>query len=204
MLAESSIQFFEAQFQRQVGADDLHLNPFEEAALPWVQGRVLDYGCGLGNLALAAARRGCRVLALDASPTAVTHLQQVAVAESLSLQARQEDLRTHRLDEEFDTIVCIGLLMFFDCDTAWHKLEELQGHLRPGGVMVLNVLEEGTTYLDMFDPQGHCLFPAALVEERFRGWEVRYRAHQLFPAPNAQVKAFVTVVARKPAADPVS
>ena len=66
-----SIRFFEAQFERQVREEDLRLNPFEEAALPRLRGRILDYGCGLGNLAMAAARNGCSVVALDGSRTAI-------------------------------------------------------------------------------------------------------------------------------------
>jgi len=56
-----SIHFFETQFRQQVAAGALHLNPFETLALPYLRGRVLDYGCGLGNLAVAAAQGGCEV-----------------------------------------------------------------------------------------------------------------------------------------------
>jgi tellurite methyltransferase len=200
MPTDASVRFFDDQFRRQVQQHDLRFNPFEEAALPWLRGRVLDYGCGLGNLSLAAARRGCTVLALDASETAVAHLRGVAAAEALPVEARREDLRFHRVEGEFDSIACIGLLMFFDCATAWRKLHELQEHLHPGGVLVLNVLEQGTTYLDMFDPAGHCLFAAAEVDAHLRGWEMLHRREERFPAPNGRLKAFLTLVARKPVA----
>ena len=71
MNTDSSVSFFDQQFQRQVRESDLALNPFEQQALPHLQGVVLDYGCGLGNLALAAARRGCNVVALDGSYNAI-------------------------------------------------------------------------------------------------------------------------------------
>lgn len=64
---DHSVRFFDQQFRRQIGARDFALNPFEQAALPYLSGRVLDYGCGLGNLACAAAERGCSVVVLDAS-----------------------------------------------------------------------------------------------------------------------------------------
>ena len=51
-----SVRFFEAQFQRQVSSGEFELNPFERLALPYLSGEVLDLGCGLGNLAVAAAR----------------------------------------------------------------------------------------------------------------------------------------------------
>lgn len=201
-MGDASIRFFDTQFRRQIRQAELALNPFEQRALPWLQGRVLDYGCGLGNLALAAGRRGCTVLALDASPAAIEHLQARAAAEALPVQAVLQDLASHHVEGEFDTVVCIGLLMFFDCDTAWRKLRELQDHLRPGGVAVVNVLVEGTTYLAMFDPQAHCLPTAATLLERFAGWEILAADHEDFPAPDGTVKSFSTIIARKPPQPP--
>lgn len=200
MSTSTSVDFFEQQFQRQVREEGQRLNPFEEAALPRLQGRVLDYGCGLGNLALAAARHGCQVTALDASPTAIAHLRQVAAEESLPLETIEADLRDYRLDQSYDTVVCIGLLMFFDCQHARLQLAQLQEQLRPGGVAVLNVLVEGTTYMDMFDPQRHCLLSVQQVRECFKGWSIEHEALQDFPAPGERVKSFVTLIARKPQA----
>ena len=58
-----SVDFFDAQFRQQIERGAFALNPFEAAALPFLRGRVLDFGCGLGNLALHAARHGHTVLA---------------------------------------------------------------------------------------------------------------------------------------------
>lgn len=193
-----SVEFFEEQFRRQVAAGEHALNPFETAALPHLRGEVLDYGCGLGHLALAAARGGCRVQALDASPTAIAYLHAQAQQEDLPVQAQVADLRTWRLQEDFDGIVCIGLLMFFDCPTALAQLQQLQAHVRPGGIAVVNVLVEGTTYLDMFGPEGHCLLPPDRLRELFAGWEVLEESRQEFPAPDGTRKVFATVTARRP------
>jgi len=193
----SSVEFFDKQFQRQVVSGEIELNPFERAALSHLRGRVLDFGCGLGALAVAAARRGCSVLALDASPTAIEHLRQVATRDALSLEVQEVDLRNYRLEEDFDTIVSIGLLMFFDCPTALRQLAQLQSRVRPGGTAVLNVLIEGTTYLDMFDPRGYCLFAREELRKQFAGWDVLSCDYQDFPAPGNQIKSFVTLIARK-------
>ena len=82
MAPPGSVDFFERQFRRQVRETDFALNPFEQLALPHVAGSVLDLGCGLGNLSLEAARRGCSVTAVDASPTALEHLRAVALRRS--------------------------------------------------------------------------------------------------------------------------
>lgn len=198
MNPRSSIEFFEEQFQRQVAARDYALNPFERAALPHLSGRVLDYGCGLGNLALHAARAGCRVTAIDASHTAIEHLQAVARSESLPLHAVEAELSDYRLAEDFDTVVCIGLLMFFDCPTAYRQLGELQAHVRPGGIVIVNVLVEGTTFMDMFAPGKYCLFERGELQERFRDWQIVSQLFQDFDAPGNKRKAFCTIIARKP------
>lgn len=198
MPEDRSIEFFDRQFARQVNEPDPGLNPFEQAALPHLRGRVLDYGCGLGQLALAAARTGCPVVALDASEVAIARLQGLAEAERLPLRASVADLRDHRLGEDYDTIVCIGLLMFFDCPTAERALAELQAHLRAGGTMVVNVLVQGTTFMDMFDPKGYCLFGRDALLQRFEGWEILASEHDDYPAPRGLNKAFCTVTARKP------
>jgi tellurite methyltransferase len=194
----SSIQFFETQFQRQVDAGEIELNPFEVATVPYLRGRVLDYGCGLGALAITAARRGCSVLALDASHTAIEHLRQVAARDALPIEAHEADLRTYSLGEDFDTVVSIGLLMFFDCPTSLRQLAQLQSRVRPGGMAVVNVLVEGTSYLDMFDAQGYCLFARDELRKRFAGWNVLSDEYQDFPAPRNLTKSFVTIIAQKP------
>lgn len=198
MPSNASVDFFDRQFQQQLARSEHALNPFEAAAFERAQGRLLDFGCGLGNLALAAARRGQPVLALDASPTAIVHLQQVARDEGLPLQARQADLREPIELDGFDTVVSIGLLMFFDCATAHSRLDWLLAQVRPGGIVALNVLVTGTTYLDMFAPAGHCLFDRRALQTRVAGWELLLDRHDEFAAPGNTVKAFSTVIARRP------
>jgi tellurite methyltransferase len=198
MKTNKSITFFDQQFQRQVRDQDFTLNPFELAALPHLRGRVLDFGCGMGNLALAATRRGCSVVAMDASPYAISHLRQRALAEALPIEAIEADLRNHAVTADFDCVVSIGLLMFFDCATAVRVLSMLQARVRPGGIAVINILGEGTTYLDMFEPGHYCLFARNELASRFAGWEIMHSEFRDFDAPDRRIKSFVTLIARKP------
>ena len=193
-----SVQFFDAQFERQARGEDFALNPFEQAALPYLRGHVLDFGCGMGNLAFAAAARGSSVLALDASPAAITHIRQRAADTALAVEAGLADLRDHAINEDFDAVVSIGLLMFFDCATALRMLTQLQAHVRGGGVAAVNVLVEGTTYLDMFEAQDHCLFARAELAQHFSGWSILHAESSDFEAPGGMRKVFETVIARKP------
>lgn len=193
-----SVAFFERQFRQQIGERDFKLNPFDLDVLPHLTGRVLDFGCGLGNLAIAAAESGCSVLALDASPTAIVHLRRRAADTDLPIEAIEADLRDYRIDGDFDCVVSIGLLMFFDCATTLRTVSMLQERVRPGGIAVINTLIEGTTYSEIFQPGSYCLLPRDELRQRFSGWEILHLDYRDFEAPGQTIKSFVTLIARKP------
>ena len=152
----------------------------------------------MGNLAFAAARRGCQVTALDASPTAIAHIQRGASAECVPLSAALADLRDYQIARQYDCVVSIGLLMFFDCPTALRVLAELQEHVRPGGGAVVNELIKGTSCLELFDSTDHCLLAPSELQDRFSGWAIERSEFNDFQAPGKTVKRFSTVIARKP------
>lgn len=193
----ASVEFFETQFQRQVRERDYELNPFETLALDYLEGAVLDLGSGLGNLSLEAARRGHDVLAVDASPSAVARINSDAEREGLPVRAIEVDVTKWKIDEQFDTIVVIGLLMFLRRERALELLRTIQEHVRPGGIAIINVLIEGTTYMEMFDPDDYYLFGRNELEEHFSGWNILSSVHETFPAPEGTQKNFSTVVAKK-------
>jgi tellurite methyltransferase len=194
-----AVDFFDRQFRGQVVAGDFALNPFEQATLPYLAGEVLDLGCGLGNLALAAARGGCRVTALDGSAAAIAYLAAAGEAAALPLVARQADFAAENPAGEFDAVVAIGLLMFFARPRATELLAAMQRATRPGGVAVVNVLIEGTTFLAMFGEGPYTLFGRDELGRSFAGWEILRSSHEGFDAPGGTRKEFATVIARKPA-----
>jgi len=198
LLNNRAVEFFDTQFQRQAAAGDYALNPFERGILPFIFGDVLDLGCGLGNLAIAAAREGCRVTALDASPTAIADLGRRAVEQNLVIAAREADLRNFMIEGQFDCVVAIGLLMFFKKVAARQGLTRIKELVKPGGIAAVNVLIEGTTFLGMFDPGEYYLFSENETQEFFAGWVQEYLNIESFPAPGETTKRFCTLVARRP------
>ena len=199
VLQNRAIEFFDSQFERQIAAADYSFNPFEKAILPFVFGDVLDLGCGLGNLSIAAAMRGCRVTALDASPAAITDLARRAAEQGLPITAGVADLANIALEGQFDSVVAIGLLMFFEKQVARAGLARVKDLTKPGGIAAVNALIEGTTYLDMFEPDKYYLFAEDELPKSFGGWTQEYLKIESFPMPNETVKRFCTLVARRPA-----
>ena len=198
MNPNKSVEFFETQFQRQVRERDYALNPFETVALDFLTGTVLDLGAGLGNLSLEAGRRGHHVVAVEASPTAVARINADAERERLPVRAIQADIESWVIDQSYDTIVAIGLLMFFRRERALELLRALQERVNPGGRAIVNVLIEGTTFLGMFQRESYYLFSPRELEERFAGWAILLSRNQTFPGPGDTRKEFSTVVAEKP------
>lgn len=197
MSPSKAVEFFGAQFERQIESADFTLNPFEILALPHLRGSVLDLGCGLGNLSIAAARQGATVTAIDACGNAIASLASRARAEALSIAPSRADLREWRPSRTYDAIACIGLLMFFDRAAALSGLAAVRDAVAPGGVAVVNVLVAGTTYMAMFDRAGYHIFTREELLRPFPEWHHELTAHD-FPAPGDTLKRFLTLVARRP------
>lgn len=106
---------------------------YAEAALarvtPTAEARVLDVAAGTGALALAAARTGAQVLAIDFSPGMVA---RIAAARLPNVEARVMDGQKLDLpDGSFEAVFSIfGVIMFPD----WRRgLAEMARVTRPGG-----------------------------------------------------------------------
>lgn len=75
--------------------------------------RVLDVAAGTGNTALAAARRGARVLATDFVPELLEAAKRRAQAEGLELAVQEADAQALPFDDEsFDVVLSTFGVMF--------------------------------------------------------------------------------------------
>jgi SAM-dependent methyltransferase len=94
--------------------------------------RVLDVAAGSGNAALAAARRGARVIATDFVPQLLASAVRRARAEGLDLETQEADAQALPFaDARFDVVLStFGVMFAPDQDAAARELLRV---CRPGG-----------------------------------------------------------------------
>ncbi len=103
-----------------------------EAVDVWAGARVLDVAAGNGNAALAAARRGCEVVAVDYVPELLEQLDARAHAEALSITSKIGDAEALAEDAaSFDFVVSTVGVMFAPNQAAAGS--ELERVIKPGG-----------------------------------------------------------------------
>lgn len=103
---------------------------------------VLDLACGPGRHSLALARRGFRVTGVDRTARYLDIARQKAVAESLSVEWQQVDMRAFRRPQAFDAALSLFTSFGYFEDPAddLRVAENLFASLRPGGRLVVDMM----------------------------------------------------------------
>jgi len=97
---------------------------------------VLDAACGTGNLAVIAARRGCRVSGLDIATNLIAQARERAGREALAIKFTEGDAEAMPYaDASFDVVVSMYGVMF--APRPEQVASELTRVTKPGGLIAL-------------------------------------------------------------------
>lgn len=152
---------------------------------------VLDMGAGSGIMALTAAKRAARVLAVDINPAAVRCTRVNALLNNLEkrIEVWQSNLFSDVRGETFDLILFNP--PYFrgqpqeGFDQAWRSADaverfaaELYAHLKPGGAALLVLSSDGdaASFLKTFEENGFDLEMIAcqrFLAETFTVYRIR-------------------------------
>ena len=99
--------------------------------------RVLEYGCGIGRLAIPLAQRAEHVTAVDASPAMLAAGREKAGPAANIDFLSVDEFRTR--PEKYDLITCYLVLQRSPPERGLTILGELAGRLDDGGVLVAQV-----------------------------------------------------------------
>lgn len=108
-------------------------------ANPRAEQRVLDLGCGRGELAWHCARRGAQVWGLDYAPEALKLTRQLAPMPNLAFQ--QANSQTLPFGTaQFDIIFMLDVVEHLTPHQLNRTLQEVNRTLKPGGQLVIHTM----------------------------------------------------------------
>lgn len=127
---------------------------------------MLDVGAGIGRHALAYARTGFDVLAIDPSPTGLHELVRSAQAEGLCIDTRIAPFAALPIKSaEVDHVLAWNVLYHGDGHVVTAALEECRRVLRPGGTLQLTMLSKRNSAYG----HGHEMRPDTFVDDTSAG-----------------------------------
>jgi ubiquinone/menaquinone biosynthesis C-methylase UbiE len=144
-----------------------------EASLPYGS-KILDAGCGPGEMAVRLMERGYEVWGLDIAEPMIRHARERCGADRF----RVGDIeRIPFPDSTFDGVVCLGVLEYLDADAR--ALSEVGRVLKPGGKAVVSTPNAICPFyqLDRVVTAGESLY--AFAKYRLRGKPVPPRPPEL-------------------------
>lgn len=142
---------------------------------------VLDLGSGAGRNAIYLAGLGAEVTAVDASTAHIRAINEIAGRIGVKLTAVLARAEQYSPRDEFDLVLCHGILHFISTPVALEVIARLKSKTRPGGIHVITIAT--------FDDKNHipesfvglgfdgALRPKHLVQA-YDGW--RYIAHESY------------------------
>ncbi|MEO6611814.1 MAG: class I SAM-dependent methyltransferase [Chitinophagaceae bacterium] len=101
--------------------------------------KVLDLMCGYGRHAIALARKGMSVTAVDNLGDYTNEIFETAEKEQLPLKVIKADVTTYKQEEPVDLVLCMGnSLNFFNAGDCSRILTQVASCLVPGGHLLIN------------------------------------------------------------------
>jgi SAM-dependent methyltransferase len=101
--------------------------------------KVLDLMCGYGRHAIALAKKGIAVTAVDNLGDYINEINEAANKENLPIKALQTDVLHYKSNDVFDLALCMGnSFQFFNAEDATKLLINTGERLKTGGHLLIS------------------------------------------------------------------
>ncbi|MDB4972645.1 MAG: Methyltransferase [Myxococcaceae bacterium] len=102
---------------------------------------LLDVACGLGQHVIELSARGYASVGVDLSLAMLSRASEEAQSRNMRINFLHADMRDLSFEANFDAVTCLGTsLGYFDDETNKKVMERLLRALKPGGVLLLDVV----------------------------------------------------------------
>ncbi len=153
--------------------------------------RVLDLACGEGLHAIAAAKRGAKVVAIDNDPTRLEHAQQTAQKAKVAVDFVQADLSREPVpDGPYDIV-----LQFDYLDRR--RLPEFLAVVEPGGYFLAETFLEQQRELGWGPTSDEHLLKTGELWTLLGPFEI-VLAREVLEILDGRTKAVASILARRP------
>jgi len=156
-----------------------------------VNSKVLDMMCGYGRHAIALAKKGINVTAIDNLQDYITEIIRISQTEHLPLRAVQANVIDYKTDDKFDLVICMGnSLNFFDKKDTLKLLTAFASFLKPEGQILINTWSLAETVIKNFKEKawnkvGELKF---LIESKFLFHPTRIETESIIIAPDCKTE----------------
>jgi ubiquinone/menaquinone biosynthesis C-methylase UbiE len=127
-------------------------------------GRVLDWGCGHGQITDLLRQRGVEVVAFDYRPETEAAIIRLPHFPDVEAHVSSDPVRLPFADDEFDTVLSCGVLEHVEYPEA--SLKELHRVLRAGGRLLVYKLPNRLSYLEAIARRAGMYYHGALPHDR--------------------------------------
>jgi tellurite methyltransferase len=166
---------------------------------------VLDLGCGAGRNALAFARSGMVVTAVDVSPAACSRLRSASDELAAGICVVQEDIRRFDFSQHHDVVVAHGVLHLLPRADRLAVLDRIKSSTVAGGTNIVCVFTNRLPAPPDLAEVTLGLFDEGEIFDAYRQWDIvlerAYTMHDEHAAGIRHEHPVNKIVARRPTAN---
>jgi ubiquinone biosynthesis O-methyltransferase len=149
-LFDGEASAYDTWFSVKLGkyADEIETKLLFDLLQPQSGMKILDVGCGTGNISIKLARMGCKVTGIDVSAKMLEMAKTKTALESLDIEYFMQDIYETDYQNDFDAI-CSNTAFEFLPDKE-KAIEKMLQAVKQGGKIVIGTINKNSDWYDYY------------------------------------------------------